>query len=142
MALLHPFVGTAEAFRDILNLVATRPVSAPFIWLAQVIDDWSPVRSQLLNAAMFLVTAVSVGILAAAMASSKAFAPTPSLIVLPAQNSGHGIHLRAHSAKSARLGNMAASNPGPADRCLWATLLRGSWSTLLKFVRRFFWTLP
>jgi hypothetical protein len=69
MVLLHPFVGTAEAFRDDLNLVATRPVSAPFIWLAQVFVDWSPVRSQLLNAAMLLVTAASVGLLAAAIVS-------------------------------------------------------------------------
>jgi len=69
IVLLHPFVGTAEAFRDDLNLVATRPVSAPFIWLAQVFVDWSPVRSQLLNAAMLLVTAASVGMLAAAIVS-------------------------------------------------------------------------
>jgi hypothetical protein len=67
IVLLHPFVGTAEAFRGILNAVATRPVSAPFIWLAQLIVDWSPVRSQLLNAAMLLVTAASVGMLAAAL---------------------------------------------------------------------------
>lgn len=69
MVLLHPFVGTAGAFRDTANLVATRPVSAPFIWLAQVIVDWSPVRSQILNAAMLLITAASVGMLAAALIS-------------------------------------------------------------------------
>ena len=50
--------------------VATRPVSVPFIWLAQVIVDWSPARSQLFNAAMLLVTAASVGSLAAALASA------------------------------------------------------------------------
>jgi hypothetical protein len=69
MVLLHPFVGTAEAFRDTVNLVATRPVSAPYIWLAQVIVDWSPVRSQILNTAMLLVTAASVGLLAGALSS-------------------------------------------------------------------------
>jgi hypothetical protein len=69
MVLLHPFAGTAEAFRDTVNLVATRPVSAPYIWLAQVIVDWSPVRSQILNAAMLLVTAASVGLLAGALSS-------------------------------------------------------------------------
>lgn len=69
MILLHPFVGTAEAFRDIARGVATRPVSVPFIWLAQVIVDWSPVRSQILNAVMLLVTAASVGMLAAALSS-------------------------------------------------------------------------
>jgi hypothetical protein len=69
MALLHPSVGTVEAFRDTLNLVATRPVSAPYIWLAQAITDWSPARSQTLNAAMLLLTAVSVGLLAAALNS-------------------------------------------------------------------------
>jgi hypothetical protein len=69
MVLLHPFVGAAEAYHDIMNLVATRPVSAPYIWLAQVIVDWSPVRSQLLNIAMLLVAAVSVGLLAAAVLS-------------------------------------------------------------------------
>jgi len=69
MVLLHPFVGTADAFHDTANLVATRPVSAPFIWLAQVIVDWSPVRSQILNAAMLLVTAASVGVLAGALSS-------------------------------------------------------------------------
>jgi hypothetical protein len=67
--LLHPFVGTAEAYHDITNLVATRPVSIPFIWLAQVIVDWSPVRSQLLNVTMLLITAASIGILAAALSS-------------------------------------------------------------------------
>ena len=71
MVLLHPFVGTADAYRDISNLVVTRPVSAPFIWLAQVIVDWSPARSQLLNAAMLLVSATSVGILASALASTS-----------------------------------------------------------------------
>jgi hypothetical protein len=65
--LLHPFVGTADAFGDILKIVATRPVSAPYVWLAQVIVDWSPVRSQILNAAMLLVTAASVGLLAGAL---------------------------------------------------------------------------
>lgn len=69
MVLLHPYVGMTQAFRDILSLVATRPVSAPYIWLAQVIVDWSPVRSQLLNAAMLLVTAVSIGLLAGALSS-------------------------------------------------------------------------
>ena len=67
MVLLHPFVGSADAFHDILDLVATRPVSAPFIWLAQAIVDWSPARSQLLNAAMLLASAASVGMLAAAL---------------------------------------------------------------------------
>src|SRR5580700_357505 len=57
MILLHPFVGTAEAFRDIANAVATRPVSTPFIWLAQILVDWDPVRSQILNVTMLLVTA-------------------------------------------------------------------------------------
>ncbi|WP_298259287.1 hypothetical protein [Bradyrhizobium sp.] len=67
MVLLHPFVGTAEAFRDTLRLVATRPVSAPYIWLAQVITDWSPVRAQFLNAAMLLIASASVGLLAGAL---------------------------------------------------------------------------
>jgi hypothetical protein len=69
MVLLHPFAGTAEAFYETANLVATRPVSAPYIWLAQVIVDWSPVRSQILNAVMLLVTAASVGVLAGALSS-------------------------------------------------------------------------
>src|SRR2546425_6831404 len=55
--LLHPSVGSAQAFRDILSIVLSRPASAPYVWLAQVIIDWSPVRSQLLNAAMLLLTA-------------------------------------------------------------------------------------
>jgi hypothetical protein len=67
MVLLHPFVGSAGAFRDIANLVATRPISAPFIWLAQIVVDWDPARSQTLNAAMLLVTAASVGMLSAAL---------------------------------------------------------------------------
>jgi hypothetical protein len=71
MVLLHPFVGTAEAYQDIFALVVTRPVSAPYIWLAQVIVDWSPARSQLLNAAMLLVAALSVGWLASALASAS-----------------------------------------------------------------------
>ncbi len=69
MILLHPFVGTAEAFRDIAHGVATRPVSVPFIWLAQEIVDWSPARSQILNAVMLLVAAASVGMLAAALSA-------------------------------------------------------------------------
>ncbi len=69
MVSLHPFVGTADAYHDILNLVATRPVSAPFIWLAQVITDWDPARSQILNVAMLLISAASVGILTAALIS-------------------------------------------------------------------------
>ena len=69
VVLLHPFAGTAEAFYETANLVATRPVSAPYIWLAQVIVDWSPVRSQILNAVMLLVTAASVGLLAGALSS-------------------------------------------------------------------------
>jgi len=71
MVLLHPFVGTAGAYHDITGLVLTRPVSAPYIWVAQWIADWSPARSQILNAAMLLVTAASVGILAAAIASAS-----------------------------------------------------------------------
>lgn len=70
MILLHPFVGTARAFREIAVIVASRPVSVPFIWLAQVIVDWSPARSQLFDAAMLLVTAASVGLLAATLAST------------------------------------------------------------------------
>lgn len=69
MVLLHPFVGTAQAFHDTARLVATRPVSIPFIWLAQLIVDWSPARSQILNALMLLVSAASVGLLAAVLAS-------------------------------------------------------------------------
>jgi hypothetical protein len=65
--LLHPFPGTAAAFTDIFHLVIPRPVSALYIWLAQIIVDWSPARSQLINAAMLLVTAASVGTLAAAL---------------------------------------------------------------------------
>ena len=67
MVLLHPFVGSAEAFRDITNLVATRPASAPFIWLAQIFVDWDPARSQILNATMLLVTAASIGMLSATL---------------------------------------------------------------------------
>jgi hypothetical protein len=67
MFLLHPSVGTIEAFRDIAKAVATRPASIPFIWLSQVAADWSPVRSQIFNAAMLLVTAASVGMLSAAL---------------------------------------------------------------------------
>jgi hypothetical protein len=67
LVLLHPFVGTAEAFRNITNLVATRPVSVPFIWLAQILVDWDPARSQILNATMLLVTAACVGMLSAAL---------------------------------------------------------------------------
>jgi hypothetical protein len=70
MVLLHPFVGTAAAFKDVANMVATRPASAPFTWLAQVAADWSPVRSQIFNAAMLLLTATSVGILSAALLST------------------------------------------------------------------------
>lgn len=80
MILLHPFVGTTEAFRQVFNLVVTRPVSAPFIWLAQVIVDWSPMRSQFLNAAMLLATALGVGILAATLAS-LARVPRPGVVV-------------------------------------------------------------
>lgn len=69
MVLLHPFVGTAGAFHDVANIVATRPASAPYIWLAQLIVDWSPVRSQILNVVMLLTTAASVGLLAAALIS-------------------------------------------------------------------------
>jgi hypothetical protein len=67
IVLLHPFAGTADAFEDILKIVATRPVSAPYIWLAQLLIDWSPVRSQILDAAMLAVTAASVGLLAGAL---------------------------------------------------------------------------
>jgi hypothetical protein len=67
MVLLHPFVGSAEAFRNITNLVATRPASAPFIWLAQIFVDWDPARSQILNATMLLVTAASIGMLSATL---------------------------------------------------------------------------
>jgi hypothetical protein len=67
--LLHPSIGTADAFQDIARVVSSRPVSIPFIWLFQVIVDWSPSRSQFLNAAMLLVTAASIGMLAAALAS-------------------------------------------------------------------------
>jgi hypothetical protein len=92
MILLHPFVGTAGAFHDILNLVVTRPVSAPYIWLAQVIVDWSPVRSQVLNALMLLMTAASVGKLTSALVSASrlregalvaACAAAASFIVFP-----------------------------------------------------------
>jgi hypothetical protein len=76
MVLLHPFFGSAEAFRDITNLVATRPASAPFIWLAQIFVDWDPARSQILNATMLLVTAASVGMLSAAL----------SLVIRPLRN--------------------------------------------------------
>ena len=69
--LLHPFVRTARAFHDIASIVATRPASIPFIWLAQAVSDWSPLRSQLFNAAMLLVTAASVGVLAATLASTS-----------------------------------------------------------------------
>jgi hypothetical protein len=71
MVFLHPFVGTAEAYHDMFGLVVTRPVSAPYLWLAQVIVDWSPARSQFLNAAMLLVSAASVGTLASALASAS-----------------------------------------------------------------------
>jgi hypothetical protein len=71
MILLHPFPGTARAFHDVYNAVITRPVSAPYIWLAQLIVDWSPARSQLLNAAMLLVCAGSLGLLAAALVSAS-----------------------------------------------------------------------
>ena len=70
MVLLHPAAGTTEAFHHIYSLVATRPVSAPYIWLSQVIINWSPYRSQILNIAMLLVAATSVGLLAAALCSS------------------------------------------------------------------------
>ena len=72
MVLLHPFTGTTDAFRDILNLMATRPASAPYIWLAQVLIDWSPVRSQILNAGMLLMTAGGVGLLASALVLGSA----------------------------------------------------------------------
>jgi hypothetical protein len=65
--LLHPFAGTSASFTDIFNFVIPRPVSAPYIWLAQVIVDWSPARSQVLSALMLLVTASSVGLLASAL---------------------------------------------------------------------------
>jgi hypothetical protein len=68
---LHPFVGTPDAYHDISGLVTARPVSAPYIWLAQVIIDWSPARSQLLNSAMLLLTAASVGLLASAVTSAS-----------------------------------------------------------------------
>jgi hypothetical protein len=78
MVLLHPFAGSADAFRDITNLVATRPVSAPFIWLAQILVDWDPARSQILNATMLLVTAASVGCFQQRLAWLFApFAPEP-----------------------------------------------------------------
>ena len=92
MLLLHPFVGTAEAYRDIARVVASRPVSIPFIWLAQVLVDWSPVRSQVLNALMLLMTAACVGLLASALVSASrlrdgalaaACATAASFIVFP-----------------------------------------------------------
>jgi hypothetical protein len=47
--LLHPNIGSAGSFQDILEIVATRPASAPFIWLVQALADWSPARSQVIN---------------------------------------------------------------------------------------------
>ena len=92
MVLLHPFVGTAEAYRDIARMVASRPVSIPFIWLAQILVDWSPVSSQVLNALMLLMTAACVGLLASALVSASrlrdgaltaACAAAASFIVFP-----------------------------------------------------------
>jgi hypothetical protein len=62
--LLHPKVGSLEAFADILVLVQTRPVSAPFIWAAQALADWSPVRAQIICVLGLALVAAAVGFLA------------------------------------------------------------------------------
>lgn len=80
MILLHPFVGSAKAFRDIFSLISTRPASVPFVWLAQLIADWSPARSQYLNAAMLLATALSVGALASTLSSIAGTARQSALV--------------------------------------------------------------
>ncbi len=69
MLLLHPFVGSASAFRDILKFAATRPASAPYIWIAQVLTDWSPARAQILNSVMLGFTAYAVGCLSFRLAT-------------------------------------------------------------------------
>lgn len=72
MVLLHPNVGSVTAFADIFTLVSTRPTSAPFIWLAQLLADWSPVRAQILNVVMLGITGLAVGRLTqATLASSR-----------------------------------------------------------------------
>ena len=47
--LLHPNIGSVDSFQGILEIVATRPASAPIIWLVQTLTDWSPARSQVIN---------------------------------------------------------------------------------------------
>lgn len=80
MILLHPSPGTAEAFRDILRTVATRPVSAPLIWVNQVLTDWSPFNMQILNCAMFAVSAHSVYFLTRTFSESIGQTPSHSRI--------------------------------------------------------------
>jgi len=70
LILLHPNIGSARAFQDILQLVITRPASAPLIWLVQTLADWSPFRSQIINIAGLGLTAMSVGWLAKRLAAS------------------------------------------------------------------------
>ena len=90
--LLHPAQGTLGSFIDVLKLVASRPVSAPYIWLAQVFVNWSPTHSQILNVAMLLLASASVGFLAFALAvasrmqegaAAAACAASSAFIVFP-----------------------------------------------------------
>jgi len=69
MIVLHPDIGTAHAFWDILQIVITRPASAPLIWLVQTLAHWSPFRSQIINIAALGLTAMSVGWLAKRLAA-------------------------------------------------------------------------
>jgi hypothetical protein len=69
LILLHPDIGSARSFQDILQLVVTRPASAPLIWLVQTLAEWSPFRSQIINIAGLGLTAMSVGWLAKRLAA-------------------------------------------------------------------------
>jgi len=73
MILLHPDIGSARAFWDILQIVITRPASAPLIWLVQTLADWSPFRAQIVNIAGLGLTALSVGWLAKRLAAVAGF---------------------------------------------------------------------
>jgi hypothetical protein len=80
MVILHPHVGSLEAFTDVFKLVTTRPFSVPWIWALQVLADWSPVRAQLVNIAALALTAGSLGFMVYRMASAMGVSPYARLI--------------------------------------------------------------
>src|SRR5258708_37632403 len=61
--LLHPNIGSVDSFQGILEIVATRPASAPIIWLVQTLTDWSPARSPVINIVGLAPTAKLIAVL-------------------------------------------------------------------------------